>query len=362
MQSSLIQTWHFQIRAVVLYNEAVREADLELRCQQQAATQVVLDEEIFISQLHRRAVLLNHDFQHRVFDTIAQHAAGTDEALPPVRLHSTRHQVAIKPSSSSSLLIQDPLLSSASLVFNHERTLDQSITRCDSASKHYTTSERSNQNFENCDSMSKEYYLADSNSSISSPNRTSSGSSQLQCRKSLLNTQHSSMLEIRRIQGEYGELQGTRLLCTFRGNVIDAIDVWPAIEKSPLRMREKLIEYANEGITWPRCAQILDPVRASVVCGGPAQMLEVADWFLQNGGSLPELSRIEESKSCEAGRIAALPVCRIKNKFAFSRDELVRNKSFIFVKSNGNFFLQMSHESIKCSTSLPSVENSSMKN
>ncbi len=44
--------------------------------------------------------------------------------------------------------------------------------------------------------------------------------------------------------------------------------------KSAARMREKLGEYALEGAPWPLCAQILDPVRASVVCSGPAQILE----------------------------------------------------------------------------------------
>ena len=36
-------------------------------------------------------------------------------------------------------------------------------------------------------------------------------------------------------------------------------------------MRDKLREYAAEGAEWPLAACILDPVRASVVCRGPAQ-------------------------------------------------------------------------------------------
>ncbi len=43
-------------------------------------------------------------------------------------------------------------------------------------------------------------------------------------------------------------------------------------------MREKLVEYAAEAAgargAWPLCANILDPVRTSVVCDGPAEMLE----------------------------------------------------------------------------------------
>ena len=41
------------------------------------------------------------------------------------------------------------------------------------------------------------------------------------------------------------------------------------------RMREKLAEYSADGAMWPLTACILDPVRASVVCSGPAQILEV---------------------------------------------------------------------------------------
>ena len=41
------------------------------------------------------------------------------------------------------------------------------------------------------------------------------------------------------------------------------------------RMREKLSEYAAEGAPWPLAASILDPVRLSIVCEGPAQILEV---------------------------------------------------------------------------------------
>ena len=40
-------------------------------------------------------------------------------------------------------------------------------------------------------------------------------------------------------------------------------------------MREKLSEYAAEGAPWPLAASILDPVRLSIVCEGPAQILEV---------------------------------------------------------------------------------------
>ena len=40
------------------------------------------------------------------------------------------------------------------------------------------------------------------------------------------------------------------------------------------RMREKLREYAAEGAAWPVTASILDPVRLSVVCDGPAHIVQ----------------------------------------------------------------------------------------
>ena len=76
--------------------------------------------------------------------------------------------------------------------------------------------------------------------------------------------------------------------------------------KSAERMREKLLEYAppHPGGRWPLCANITDPVRASVVCqGGAACMVRVVEWFVGGGGGVG------------AGG-GGLPVVRVKNKFS----------------------------------------------
>ncbi len=94
------------------------------------------------------------------------------------------------------------------------------------------------------------------------------------------------------------------------------MEVYPAPVKTVKRMREKVLEYAEcagEGAKWPLCANILDPVRASVVCSGPAEILEVLDWFLGRG----------DNGATGRERPRLLPVCRIKNKFAFSKEEIV---------------------------------------
>ena len=61
--------------------------------------------------------------------------------------------------------------------------------------------------------------------------------------------------------------------CIFNGG-LGKVSVFPGPIKGILRMAEKLSEYAVEGAEWPLCAQILDPVRTTVVCSGPAQILE----------------------------------------------------------------------------------------
>jgi hypothetical protein len=101
-------------------------------------------------------------------------------------------------------------------------------------------------------------------------------------------------------------------MCQFRDGVFP---VWvsPAQAKTVARMTEKVKEYV--GAEWPRTACILDPVRASVVCEGAAQILEVAGWFLSG---LPASAR------------QRFPVCRVKNKFALpvGTSELVSVKTY----------------------------------
>ena len=104
----------------------------------------------------------------------------------------------------------------------------------------------------------------------------------------------------------YGVLSVPEVQCRFRSRE-GPVWVIPAPVKGAARMREKVAEYRAEGAPWPRAACILDPVRATVVCQGPAEMLEVAGWFLSGAGG--------------AGR---LPVCRVKNKFAHDKESLVR--------------------------------------
>ena len=99
--------------------------------------------------------------------------------------------------------------------------------------------------------------------------------------------------------------------------------VWviPAPVKALGRMQEKVAEYCSESAPWPRTGSILDPVRATVVCQGPAEMLEVAGWFLSGYGT-----------SGTAGT-RKLTVCRVKNKFAQEKSALVCTVSLLAISS-----------------------------
>ena len=107
-----------------------------------------------------------------------------------------------------------------------------------------------------------------------------------------------------------------RIKCQFKSHSA-YIDLFPAPVKTIARMREKVAEYALNCDVWPYSANILDPVRASIVCDGPNEILETFAWF--------------ESRDSATG----LRLCRMKNKFAFKNEELVGGyrdlmASFIF--------------------------------
>ncbi len=86
------------------------------------------------------------------------------------------------------------------------------------------------------------------------------------------------------------------------GDTLGRVEVHTAQPKSDARMKAKLHKYAHPHprAEWPLCANILDPIRASIVCCGPRQVLRVLSWLLEQQDP------------------AGLKICRVKNKFAFS--------------------------------------------
>ena len=81
--------------------------------------------------------------------------------------------------------------------------------------------------------------------------------------------------------------QSRRFLCRFAGMRAGSVEVHSTPPKRVARMREKLREYAypHPRSLWPLCANILDPVRLSIVCEGPTDILEVG---LKSKAKFPE--------------------------------------------------------------------------
>jgi hypothetical protein len=70
------------------------------------------------------------------------------------------------------------------------------------------------------------------------------------------------------------------MLCLFaEGPNFVAVHQGPV--KGMARMREKLLEYAHAGdawADWPLTANILDPIRTTIVCNGPSQILQAGPY------------------------------------------------------------------------------------
>ena len=119
--------------------------------------------------------------------------------------------------------------------------------------------------------------------------------------------------------------EASKVLCRFdcgEGSVV----VHTAPPKGVARMREKMLENAppHPQGRWPLSANILDPVRVSIVCCGSDQVMQVARWFTEG--------------EAETG----LVVCRLKNSFAAACDIAASGgyrdlKLFVLFEGAGGF-------------------------
>ena len=293
----------------MVYAEACAEMELESRLQRGSAgfklnqshslSRPLDGEDIFISQLRQRAQLLNDAFQERLIELLKRHSAhdfsgDKDEPRVGVAAQSAFH--GWRKESSSGAKDSD-------LVFVDKSRQVTSVTVTDDHDGHIAKS--GNQ-------ASLEYLpeLADR----TAMNRTLSSAYSL------------------------GDSVGTGLeiFCAFccDGGAQGLVSFHPAPPKTKERMREKLAEYVVDGAEWPLAACILDPIRASVVCETPAQMLEVAGWFLdQPTEGIPDdelnSSQLPPEQVSAKGK---LRVCRVKNKFAIGQDQLVRADDYTQTK------------------------------
>ncbi len=232
-----------------MYDLAIEEVNLE-HLQLKKSDGVVglpgLNEEIFLAQLHRRSLLLDKEFQDAVTGIVMCHVGS--------ELNATMAETVLNQQSCSSSSTNE-----ASFVFvsNHRQLR-----------------------------------------ALSSSRRSLMGTSDI-------------FTESTDSDGP----RGTQIACRFR-NGIEVVEVFPAPIKTLARMQEKLLEYSAEAATrtaggepcssWPQTARILDPIRSSIVCNGPAQILEAFQWFSAGCAGCP-----------------SKPICRFKNRFSFAKEELL---------------------------------------
>ena len=225
------------------------------------SSKFLLSEDVFVSQLASRARLLNADFQRSILAVIRSHTADGNAYSDPL---SPGKGDARGKSQNSSPRGQESRCSSPGHVGNSScRSVSPGRARRVMAQVLLAVTGYGNEN----DFVEREHY------------DQSIGDAADGC---------------------------TVLMCSFQGCPPAPVEVHSAPPKGIARMREKLRKYAapHPKAIWPLSANILDPLRASVICHGPSQMLEVLGWFADS-----------ESR-------VGMRVCRMKNKFSFSEAEV----------------------------------------
>jgi hypothetical protein len=320
------------VEAVVVHSNMLREADTE-RCQRslgidlkhdgmsrasrpldssEAASAPLKCEEVLVMQLHYRARLLNEAFQSEVLSVIQRHKAAEDNLDPSVNDLDGFEPAKFGPASPSLMPASPSLLPTSlgptipKMAQTHRREPSQTSV---------ATSSRANRLRKSLGSMGSQT-IATGLLGLMGGRRVSHA--------------NVSDYEWSVDPGEAptatstNHFDATDVLCTFSGEgrevaaCVAPVTVQPAPVKTVERALEKLKEYAADGAVWPLAACILDPVRASVVCECPAHMVEVAQWFVRGDGA--------EKRAGSGGR-GGLRVCRIKNKFAMGKEQLVHPSS-----------------------------------
>jgi hypothetical protein len=391
--SDMITTVTLQVRAVKVDEDARKEAGIERQIQfahtesstsatSGATTTAAQEEEVFIAQLHRRARLLNADFQARVLELVLRRQAkdvadyeteqfngearnagglscghGSERTLGMIQ-HSTWPDAAMvfpggmnlsRLYSSGWQSISSAIVPTRSCSsFNPIQVPEQDSSHRTSCLNNLDLQERHNVAVDSegrCQALSYSFCtdlgsLGTASTLLGEKSATAEScqSDPMQYAPLMLGTcpqsveqssfKNDSTMDQQIIGSQTVSTAGLTAVevgCVFAEGLVSKVSVCPAPRKMVPRMREKLAEYATEGAAWPLTAQILDPVRVSVVCQGPVEMLEVARWFLED----------EVSTAGNKEQPQWLPVCRVKNKFALRMVDLVR--PFLSVDSDVGF-------------------------
>ena len=118
-------------------------------------------------------------------------------------------------------------------------------------------------------------------------------------------TSAASPVSVKEMCGEDGleeedEVASQELECEFEDGY-GRVEFFPGSVKTIGRMQNKLHKYLGKA-GWPLAAKILDPVRCTVVCSGPARMAEVVRWLLAAGDELPAV-RLRNKFSWPSGAV-----------------------------------------------------------
>ena len=225
-----------QVRAITVSAEAREEANQDSTYLQRCPS-TLLDEEVFIAQLFRRAKLLNNSFFEKILQILWSHAVPDHAKASPTclnadpSLHSERNlDSALRDKAESSTIQADAV--TVSTVF---AALDGNSTM--------------QQYFQLTPLLDPAYLFRTNSSTLSNVDRSTEISSNENLR-----------LEV--------------ITCRLHERLM-TLELHAAPVKTVSRMRQKLVEYSSENYSWPLAANILDPIRCSIVCDSPREMLEV---------------------------------------------------------------------------------------
>jgi len=358
----------------VIYDQVLLEAEMERDFLNLSESDALLNEEVFLVQLNRRATLLNDEFQHTVLQIVSSHSL-PDQSLENSELEfqldvDNGHElhkalpcaeishVAVNitdgipkgsdaqggpcsfqkdGSEQHSSLIADALFYSLKVPEerNAQKFRDSAIANVDSTPCHDNLKNKNAVMCERDIVGSSEFSAAGSGFQIQrgdsglsygfpkltkrfswtffNPVQQSRSTSGHESFEPLKSTAGLSRCTSERLSSHSSH--ALQIRCRFQ-DCTGMVSVCSAPVKTLSRMREKIREYSLEmqgghGSSWPLSANILDPIRASIVCEGPSQILEVFRWF----------SNDSSDGSCDEP--VKMRVCRIKNKFSFPKEELV---------------------------------------
>jgi len=190
-------------------------------------------ETVYIAQLHRRALILNHAFQQKVMDGLAQTMTG----------------IAVVPETGNVVEgLQEPTNTIGILTGTAVLTV---------------TSEWGSEDSQPLTPVKMESTVTESVS------KKCAVVSDRICSMSTTDLSTTSNL----VEVDF-----------MRNGQQSQVKIIFAPIKKKARMREKLNKYVlpNPRCEWPLTAYIADPIRLSVVCNGPAQMLEMVRWFVES--------------------------------------------------------------------------------